>query len=187
MPSAKHANLRVFASSSSAHWITFSYVSIRQHTSAYLGSSSSSAHWITFSYVSIRPYTSAYVRICQHTSEILVISALDHSHIRQHTSALDHLLYKSVALKWLVEEVRVATHCSDSIRQHTLAYVSIGQRTSAHVQRLVEEVRVAAHCSDSIRQHTSAYVSIRTEARRRSQSSARLEMPSASVFVLLCW
>ncbi len=80
------------------------YVSIRQHTSAYVrrrrrGSSFGCLH--TSAYISIRQHTSAYVSIRQHTSAYVSI--------RQHTSAYV------------------------SMRQHTSAYVSIRQHTSAYV------------------------------------------------------
>ena len=115
------------------------YVSIRQHTSAYVSRRQQTCDgggvWGHQSalcgerfcpvmlkkrsgrmsaYVSIRQHTSACVQIRQHTSKYVSI--------RQHTSAYVQ------------------------IRQHMPAYLRIRQQTSAYV---------------SIRQHTSAYVSIR--------------------------
>ena len=58
---------------------------------------------------------------------------------------------------------RTRSRCSQSIRQHTSAYVSIRQHTSAFVSIRSTEVlpkHTSAHVS--IRQHTSAYVSIRS-------------------------
>jgi hypothetical protein len=129
------------------------YVSIRQHTSAYLWQRSAatrkprvlyakpalpsacacirqhtSAYVSTCTYVSIRQRTSAYVSICQHMSAY--VSIRQHLHI----VALD----------------------SVSVRQHTSAYVSLRQRTSAYV---------------SVRQHTSAYVSI-----RRARTTVRMRL-----------
>jgi hypothetical protein len=104
-------------------WRTVAYVSIRQHTSAYvsirhiLASTSTPVYanrWCTehtSAHVSTRQHTSAYVSIRQPTSA-------DVSR-RQHTSA----------------DVSKRQHTSAyvSIRQHTSAYVSIRQHTSAYV------------------------------------------------------
>jgi hypothetical protein len=152
------------------------YVSIRQHTSAYVRllplmcirvmsgvflTSAGRAEVYTSAYVSIRQHTSAYVSIRQHPSS---------QHMRQHTSANVTCRPRNQAVAADIEHV---LHASDpqrleerekpaaSTRQHTSAYVSIRQYTSAYVssspQRLEEREKPAA----STRQHTSAYVSIR--------------------------
>jgi hypothetical protein len=89
------------------------YVSIRQHTSAYVS--------IRSAYVSIR--TSAYVsmrQICLPQCEEPPERAPRRASIRQHTSA-----YASI---------RQHASAYASIRQHTSAYVSIRQHTSAYVR-----------------------------------------------------
>jgi hypothetical protein len=119
------------------------YVSIRQHTSAYVRKGLD-ANWhapaaYVSVYVSIRQHTSAYASIRQHTPAF--------ASIRQHTSAYV------------------------STRQHTpayaIAYVCIRQHTCANwhaplAARLVARIRQHTSAYVSIRQHTSAYVSIRT-------------------------
>jgi hypothetical protein len=88
------------------------YVSIRQHTSAYVSIRTSA-------YVSIRQHTSAYASIRQHTSaRCPFISIRQHTQacvsIRQHTSTY-------------VSKVPVTPPC---ICQHMSAYASICQHTS---------------------------------------------------------
>jgi hypothetical protein len=128
---------------------TSAYVSIRQHTSAYGGRSI--WHWFrsaccacclmttclqhTSAYVSIRQHTSAYVSIRQHL--------LAHDNLPDlrlwlvsvafvlHTSA-----YVSIRQRMLMTTCQSCNSClsallSSCIRQHTSAYVSICQHTSA--------------------------------------------------------
>jgi hypothetical protein len=69
-------------------WITPAYVSIRQHTSAYVVDHALVDHvYIYIRSVSIRQHTSAYVSIRQHTSAYVSI--------RQHTSWITYIHTRS--------------------------------------------------------------------------------------------
>jgi hypothetical protein len=153
------------------------YVSIRQHTSAYvsirqpslLHIASPTAFFTTCKDVSIRQHTSAYVSIRQRCPSSLLHTASataffttcgdQHTSayvsIRQHTS----LLHIASATAFLLP---VKTSAYASIRQHTSAYVSIRQHTSASAFfTTCGDQHTSAYVS--IRQHTSAYVSIRQQ------------------------
>jgi hypothetical protein len=109
------------------------YVSIRQHTSAYVSQKRSSS--VTAS--SCASPRAAYVSMrLQHTSAYVSI--------RQHTSA------KSAAAAWQRPHAPVRAQHSSFIRQHTSAYVSIRQHTSAYIS-----IRQNTPAYASIRQHNT--------------------------------
>ncbi len=182
------------------------YVSIRQHTSAYVSIRHLRASAPT---CSIRQHTSAYVSIRQHTSAyvtcVQVLQPSAYVSIRQHTSA-----YVTC-----VQVLQPSAYVS--IRQHTSAYVSIRQHTSAYVsiRHLRSSAPALSLCSlppspaavaapvprslpapayVSIRQHTSAYVSIRqhtsaccscARSALAARTEQRLESVSICTFVLV--
>jgi hypothetical protein len=111
------------------HLHTSAYVSIRQHTSAYVSSVDAAGtrqclvqHLHTSAYVSIRQHTSAYVSISQLSRSGREVSSVPCPApvCRQHTSAYV------------------------SIRQHTSAYVSIQAYVSIRQHTYLREVG----CSD---------------------------------------
>jgi hypothetical protein len=171
---------------------TSAYVSIRQHTSAYV-------HGCLDAGARTPRGLPAYVSIQQHTSRMpgrRSTQAAWSSCIRQHTSAY----VTDARMPDARRVVFLHTSAYVSIRQHTSAYVSIRvsirQLTSAYVsihtpaarpkrrrhwmgarppRRLVSScaVSIRQHTSEyvSIRQHTSAYVSIRQHAYARSEAT----------------
>jgi hypothetical protein len=135
-----------------------------------LGSRIEAAH---LEYISIRQHTSAYVSIrqqasaCDHTSDcdfwavaltllhLSIISplslSLKEATLRQHTSAYVSIRQnKSAYVSIRLALYAISGGCRNSpayisIRQHTSAYVSLRQHTPAYA---------------SIRQHASAYTSV---------------------------
>ena len=133
-----------------------SYVTIRQHTSAYVSIQHTSAHSLeTAAQVSIRQRTPAYVCIRLHTSAYSIRLYTSAYVCIQHTSAPS---LGTAARSHHTSEYSIRQHPASElpreviIRQHTSAHVSI-QHTSAH------SLETAARS-----QHSSAYVSIRHAA-----------------------
>jgi hypothetical protein len=131
------------------------YVSIRQHTSAYVLSCFDAARELDPP--PVVQHTSAYVSIRQHTS-CLASTPRANSIRRLHVRACMRPYAISVCGQPSASvSIRQHPSASVSIRQHTSAYVSIRQHsdstpTSACVWAPAAYV--------SIRQHPSAYVSI---------------------------
>jgi hypothetical protein len=94
------------------------YVSIRQHTSAYV-SVTCIPQYLQ------HQHTSEYVSIRQHTSALLAFHSTCSTSIRQHTSAL--LAFQSIST---AQRERAYA----SIRQHTPAYASIRQHSTVSRQ-----------------------------------------------------
>jgi hypothetical protein len=113
----------------------WAYVSIRQHTSAYvsIGATCCETTREVGAYVSIRQHPSAYVGIRQHTSAYVSI--------RQHTRYVPARRRarwgEGVILQQDVGRCRQERHRRKptyvSIRQHTSAYVTIRQHTLGDV------------------------------------------------------
>ncbi len=120
---------------------------IRQHTSAY---------------VSIRQHTSAYVSIRQHTYRVVDgCEEEEEMDLIQQTESLS----RSVTSAYIsIQHTSASRHraCLVLLRQHTSAYVSIRQHTSASSRLRACLALLRLYTSAySIRQHTSAYVSMR--------------------------
>jgi hypothetical protein len=136
---------------------TSAYARIRQHTSAYVSIRQSPQSVCplrhAFCYCSRPQHTSAYVSIRQHTSAYV-------SHLKAY--ALFDMLFVTALVRKLLLPVRgplekLVLQCV-SIRQHTSAYFSIRQHTSA--SSFCQFVGRSKTCT-AVRQHTSAYFSIR--------------------------
>jgi hypothetical protein len=146
---------------------TSAYVSIRQHTSAYVcthleqgvAAAAAAACVDCCPWINPRCYrcqhTSAYVSIQQHTSARTLSKAWRRPRLLPASTAARGLIHDAIAVS-----IRQHTSACVSIRQHTSAYVSIRQHTSAY-----GSIRQHTAADVSIRQQTSAYVSIRVSCR----------------------
>ncbi len=166
-------------------------------------------------YVSIRQHTSAYVSIRQPSA----CAEAHRTCIRQHTSAQHTSAYVSIRQPSACAEahrtcirprirphIRQQTSAYVSTRQHTSAYVSIRQSSEARLRRglvhlsvhvaeafaeALNNSRVPACVSTShtsayvsIRQHTSAYVSTRQHtSQRRSRAEALINRHSSTLVI----
>jgi hypothetical protein len=158
---------------------TSAYVSIRQHTPAYVsmhtcGGGGRSTGRLASRGVARREHAGS--REKSRRASALSPRAATHLHttayvsIRQHTSAEESRRASALSPRcYPPADGRIRQHMSAyvSIRQHTSAYVSRRQHTSAYVsirQHASAYVSIRQHASAyvSIRQHTSAYVSKRT-------------------------
>jgi predicted metal-dependent hydrolase len=106
------------------------YVSIRQHTSAYVAGDPHVERLalvanLSAAYVSIRQHTSAYVSIRQHTSAYVSITAVE-----LYENVANHARREYAAAHDVVPLLRPLLPNS----VHTSAYVSIRQHTSAYVR-----------------------------------------------------
>jgi hypothetical protein len=134
-------------------------VSVRQHTSAYVGRRQHTSAYVSMR-ERIRQHTSAYVSTCQHTSACASIRqhAPAYVSIRQHnarmlvpTCAQAERHTRALLLSGSALSNAGTSRALSACRRH-LAYVSMRQRTSAYVSILQH-----ASAYVSIRQHTSAY------------------------------